>query len=116
MIENFYWLTGKQKHWTDRVNTEMTKTLYTLLFSFIAFYALLFASLLLRACAGYVRARRPELPKLQKVSSPLAMAHRSRAWTNAVWRGKLAQEMQMMEQVESRAAATSSESSLIALY
>ena len=67
---------------------DMDKTLYTLLIGFIALYALLFASLLLRACAGYVRARRPELPKLDEVSSVLVLTtHRNRAWTNAVWRG-----------------------------
>ena len=67
---------------------DMDKTLYTLLIGFIGLYAVLFASLLLRACAGYVRARRPELPKLDEVSSALAMTtHRNRAWTSAVWRG-----------------------------
>jgi hypothetical protein len=77
----------------------MSKAQYTLLIGFIAFYAVLFASLLVRACAGYFHARRPAHPRLEKVSSTLAMARCRHAWTRAVWRGKLAQEVQMMEHV-----------------
>ena len=79
----------------------MNKTLYTLLIGLIGFYALLFASLLLRACAGYLQARRPEPTKPEKVSEIAATRtyNNSRAWTSAVWRGKLAQEVQRIEQV-----------------
>jgi len=87
-----------QKPLRGRVNTDMSKAQYTLLVGFIGFYALLFASLLVRACAGYFR-RRLGAKKLEKVSDTLAMAHHGRAWTCAVWRGKLIQEVQRMEQV-----------------
>jgi hypothetical protein len=76
----------------------MSKAQYALLVGFVGFYALLFAFLLVRACAGCFRAKRPGLPKLEKVSKTLATAH-SRAWTRAVWRGKLAlKEAHRMEQ------------------
>ncbi|MGB7924761.1 MAG: hypothetical protein WCF57_16080 [Pyrinomonadaceae bacterium] len=67
----------------------MSKAQYALLFGFVGFYALLFSLLLVRACVGCFRVKRSALPKLEKVSSTLAMAH-NRAWTRAVWRGKLA--------------------------
>jgi hypothetical protein len=81
----------------------MSKAQYALLAGFVGFYALIFFFLLIRACAGWFRARRPGLPKLEKVSSTLATAH-SRAWTRAVWHGKkLAQEAHRMEQAVARA-------------
>jgi hypothetical protein len=86
-LKTFTEASAKQKPLKGSVNTEMDKALYTLLISFIGFYALLFTSLLMRACAGYLRARRPELPKLEKVSDTWAMAHPDRAWTSAVRRG-----------------------------
>jgi hypothetical protein len=75
----------------------MSKTQYTLLAAFVAFYAVLLVSLLVRACAGYLRARRPALPKVENISKTFAMA-RSRAWTRAVWRGNLIEEMRRIEQ------------------
>jgi hypothetical protein len=76
----------------------MSKAQYTLLVGFIGFYALLFASLLVRACAGYFRKRRLGAQKLAKVSDAFARAQPERAWTRSVWRGKLIQEVQRMEQ------------------
>jgi hypothetical protein len=76
----------------------MSKAQYALLVGFVGFYALIFALLLVRACAGFFRAKRTALPKLEKVSSTLATAH-NRAWTRAVWHGrKLAQDASRMEQ------------------
>jgi hypothetical protein len=83
----------------------MSKAQYALLVGFVGFYALIFALLLVRACAGCVRARRPGLPKLEKVSKSLTIAH-NRAWTRAVWRGKLAQEAHRMEQAVARTPRT----------
>jgi hypothetical protein len=75
----------------------MSKAQYVLLVGFVGFYVLLFASLLVRACAGCFRARRqPGLPKPEKVSNTLAMTS-SRSWTRAVWRGKPATETERME-------------------
>jgi hypothetical protein len=74
----------------------MSKTQYALLVTFIGFYALLFLSLLVRACAGCFRARRTAAPKIEKVSGRVAGAKR-RAWTDAVWRGNLMHEMREMK-------------------
>jgi hypothetical protein len=74
----------------------MSKIQYALLVAFISFYALLFISLLVRACAGCFRARRGVTPKIEKVSEKIALARR-RAWTRAISRGKLIHEMQRIE-------------------
>jgi hypothetical protein len=88
----------RQKPAVVSVNTDMSKAQYALVVGFVGFYALLFAFLLLRACIGCFRARRPKLPRLEKVSSTLARAH-NRAWTRAVGRGKIAlKEAHRMEQ------------------
>ena len=68
----------------------MSKAEYTLLAAVIGFYALLFAYLLMRACASIVRACWPASVKVQKVSERVA---RNKAWTRAVWRGTLTPEI-----------------------
>lgn len=83
----------------------MSKAQYALVVGFVGFYALLFAFLFVRACAGCFRAKRRGLPGgFEKVSKTLATAHHGRAWTRAVWRGKLAlKEAQKMEQAVAQA-------------
>lgn len=60
----------------------MTKAQYLLLAGFIGFYGLLFTFLLVRAFAGFVRARMSDVrvPGLKKSARP------RRSWANAVWR------------------------------
>ena len=79
----------------------MSKAEYTLLAVVIGFYALLFAYLLMRACAATLRALWPTSPKVKKVSPALRARDSSKAWTRAVWRGRLAAETKSGE----RAAA-----------
>ncbi|HYY57141.1 MAG TPA: hypothetical protein VE842_07380 [Pyrinomonadaceae bacterium] len=74
----------------------MSKAEYTLLASVIGFYVLLFAYLLIRFCAASVRAFWPSAsPQTSKASRPVA---RNRAWTRAVWRERLAPEMERGKQ------------------
>jgi hypothetical protein len=73
----------------------MSKAEYTLLASVIGFYILLFAYLLMRVCAASVRAFWPSAPpQIRKASRPVA---RNRAWTRAVWRERLAPDMERSE-------------------
>lgn len=64
----------------------MSKTEYTLLAAVIGFYALLFAYLLMRACASIIRARWPTSTKIKKGTLRVS---RNRGWTRAVWRAPL---------------------------
>ncbi|HEV2912234.1 MAG TPA: hypothetical protein VGX92_02860 [Pyrinomonadaceae bacterium] len=73
----------------------MSKAEYTLLAAVIGFYMMLFAYLFMRACAAALRAFWPASPQLKKASRPVA---RNRAWTRAVWRERLAPEMERRKQ------------------
>ena len=68
----------------------MSKAEYTLLAAVIGFYALLFAYLLMRACASIVRARWPASTKIKKDTPRVP---RNRAWTHAVWRAPLTHDV-----------------------
>ena len=74
----------------------MSKAEYTLLAIVIGFYALLFAYLLMRACAENLRALWPAAKRVEKVSQTVRArnSRSNKAWTRAVWRGALTTETQ----------------------
>jgi hypothetical protein len=67
----------------------MSKAQYILLFAIVGYYALLFVSLIIRACAAFWQAGRTRTPKPRKTSGILTR-NDCRSWTRAVRHEKLA--------------------------
>ena len=79
---------AKAKPSERSVQSDMSKVQYIIIVAFVGFYAMLFVSLLVRACAGFIRPRHAGAPQIEKVTKKVLRA-RKLAWTRAVWREKL---------------------------
>jgi hypothetical protein len=87
----------------------MSKVQFILLAAFLGFYTVLFMTLIMRSLIEGVRARWSKaIPRIEKVSEKISAA-RSRAWTRAVWREKLAQGIERRETTATAAASPRSQ-------